>query len=75
MSQILKVIVALLLACVAVALVLYGILLIGAAASGSSDTAPSALIGIGVLLFVIALVPGGLAWALVRPRPRDFYRD
>ena len=75
MSQILKVVVALLLACIAVALILYGILLIGAAASGSSDTAPSALIGTGVFLLTIALVPGGLAWALVRPRRRDFYRD
>ncbi len=75
MSQILKVVAALLLACIAVGLVLYGILLIGAAASGSSDTEPSALIGTGVLLFVIALVPGGLAWALVRPRLRDFYKE
>ena len=75
MLQILKVVVALLLALIAVALALYGIGLIGMAASGSTDTASSALIEIGVLLLVIALVPGGLAWALVRPRRRDFYSE
>jgi len=75
MLPILKVLVAFLLALIAVGLALYGIGLIGVAASGSSDTAPSALIGTGVLLLAIALVPGGLAWALVRPRSRDFYRE
>ena len=75
MFGILKVVVALLLGLIAVGLALYGIGLIGVATSGSSDTAPSALIRTGVLLLAIALVPGGLAWALVRPRSRDFYRE
>lgn len=70
MFPVLKVVIALLLALIAVALALFGIMLIGAAATGSSDTAPSALIGIGVLLLAIAVVPGGLAWALVRPHRR-----
>jgi len=74
MFRILKVLVALLLALIAVGLALYGIGLIGVAASGSTDTAPSDLIETGVLLLAIALVPGGIAWALVRPRSRNFYR-
>lgn len=48
----------------------YGILLIGAAASGSSDTEPAALVGTGALCLVVALVPGWLAWRLLR----SFYR-
>ena len=75
MLQILKALVALLLALIAVTLAFYGIALIGLAASGSTDTAPADLIETGVLLLAIAVVPGGLAWALVRPRRRDFYRE
>jgi hypothetical protein len=75
MLAILKVLVAFLLALIAVGLALYGLGLIGVAASGTTDTAPSDFIETGVLLLAIAMVPGGLAWALVRPRRRDFYRE
>ena len=71
MLLVLKLVAALLLGLGAVVLCLYGILLIGAAASGSSDTEPSALVSTGALCFVVALVPGWLAWRLLR----GFYRE
>jgi len=77
MFQILKVVVALLLALIAVALALYGIGLIGLATSGATDTAPSDIVEVAVPVLAMAVVTGGLAWALVRPRRRrgNFYRE
>ena len=61
-----RVVLAAVLALVALALVAYGVILVSAWITGSSDTAAWVLVGFGVAFIAGAIVAGSAAWVLLR---------
>jgi hypothetical protein len=74
LGTVVRVVLAAALAVAALALVAYGAILISAAITGSSDTAPEVLVGFGVAFVAGAIVAGCIAWMLSRG-VRGLYRD